>query len=133
MIVVAIIALIAAIAIPNLLRARHNANEAAAIGNMKTLVNALESFRANTGAYPPGNDLTPLSSANPPYVDATLTRGTRQGYNFRYNGRDNNRYELRADPVNAGVTGTRHFFVDESGVIRVSQSGSASASSPPLE
>ncbi|PIW73849.1 MAG: pili assembly chaperone, partial [bacterium (Candidatus Ratteibacteria) CG_4_8_14_3_um_filter_41_36] len=46
MIVVAIIALLAAIAIPNLLRARLNANEGAAIGNMHTLVTALGSYQA---------------------------------------------------------------------------------------
>jgi len=133
MIVVAIIALIAAIAIPNLLRARHNANEAAAIGNMKTLVNALESFRANQvpPAYPA--NLTALSSATPPYADTALTSGTRQGYTFTYTRVNNNQYTLNANPVTAGVTGTRGFFADESGVIRVSQSGSANASSPPLE
>ena len=57
MIVVAIIALLAAIAIPNLLRARHNANESAAIGSMRTFSSALESFRAAQTSYP--SALTP--------------------------------------------------------------------------
>ena len=46
MIVVAIIALLAAIAVPNLMRARHNANEGAALGTIRTVATAAESFRA---------------------------------------------------------------------------------------
>ncbi len=119
MIVVAIIALIAAIAIPNLLRARHNANETAAIGNERTLVAALESFRAaqSPPAYPATKGA--LSSATPPYVAAALTTNPRQGYNFTYTQTSANQYTLLAAPVTSGVTGTRNFFVDESGVIRV--------------
>ena len=121
MIVVAIIALLAAIAIPNLLRARHNANETAAIGAMRTLSSALESFRAaqTPPAYP--DALDELSDADPPYVDATLGAGTRQGYTFTYAavGDDNEDYTITGNPVNAGVTGTRVFFVDSSGVIRL--------------
>src|SRR3989338_6697205 len=70
MIVVAIIALIAAIAIPNLLRARHNANQTVAVGNMKTLSTALESFRAaqTPKSYPDAaGGLGALSLAAPPY------------------------------------------------------------------
>ena len=48
MIVVAIIAIIAAIAIPNLLRSRLQSNEAAAIGNLKTIVGAQTAFAAAT-------------------------------------------------------------------------------------
>ena len=119
MIVVAIIALLAAIAIPNLLRARHNANEGAAIGAMHTLVSACESFRAaQTPPVYPAN-LAALSAANPPYVDATLTAAAgRQGYNYTYALVNANQYTLNAAPLQAGVSGTRGFFADETGVIR---------------
>ncbi|MCM8812021.1 MAG: prepilin-type N-terminal cleavage/methylation domain-containing protein [Candidatus Omnitrophica bacterium] len=119
MIVVAIIALIAAIAIPNLLRARHNANETSAIGNVRTLVAALESFRANQTppAYPA--DLDELSSADPQYVPDELTDGSQQGYDFAFTQVSDNEYTLLATPTVDGVTGTRHFFVDQTGVIRV--------------
>ncbi len=138
MIVVAIIALIAAIAIPNLLRARHNANEGAAIGNMHTFMGAVESFRAATSppSYPV--DLAGLNAPTPPYLDPVLQTGTKQGYTFTYAGIDANgdgEYEdftLNADPVTANVTGTRGFFGDSSGVIRASASGSASVSDPPI-
>ena len=157
MIVVAIIALIAAIAIPNLLRARHNANETAAIGNMKTLVDALESFRANQAptTYPGAGvtsggvavaGLAGLANTNPPYIDGVLAGGTRQGYTFTYTppaarvvaigGQNFNVYDtytLTATPVTVGTTGTRQFFVDQSGVIRVNDTGVATAASTPLE
>ena len=119
MIVVAIIALLAAIAIPNLLRAHHNANESAAIGVMHTLSAALESFRAaQTPPTYPTTDLTELSGATPPYIADSLADGTNQGYTFTYTPVDANQYDLVASPDVVNVTGTRDFFVDETGTIR---------------
>ena len=135
MIVVAIIALIAAIAIPNLLRARHNANETSAIGNMRTLVDAIESFRANqTPPSYPAN-LAALGTANPRYVDGTLDDdpSVRQGYTFTYVLVSANQYTLTAIPVTANVTGTRGFWADERGVILVDAAGAPTANSVPLE
>ena len=129
MIVVAIIALLAAIAIPNLLRARHNANEAAAISSTKTLATAMESFRAvqTPPTYPA--TFAALSTATPPYVDATLTGATasnasRQGYFYAYTSGVNT-YSVVTSPATVNVTGTRVFFVNESGVIRLTNSAGA--------
>jgi len=136
MIVVAIIALIAAIGIPNLLRARHNANEGAAVGNLHTLVSAMESWRANHNptSYPTAAEgLAALGSATPPYIDGVLSTGTRQGYVFTYVFGTANTYTLSVAPVTAGVTGTRGFFADESGVLRASVSGAATVASPALD
>ncbi len=157
MIVVAIIALIAAIAIPNLLRARHNANETAAIGNLKTLVDSMESFRANQSptTYPgagvvsgnvPVTGIGNLDDTVPPYIDGVLAGGTRQGYIFTYTvgpvrvvnigGQAFNAYDtytLIVNPVTPGITGTRGFFVDQSGVIRVAPVAPANVNSVPLE
>jgi len=130
MIVVAIIALIAAIGIPNLLRARHNANEGAAIGNMHTLVSSMESWRANQAptSYPTAaQGLAALSAANPPYIDAVLSTGTRQGYTFTYTFGNANAYTLSAAPVTPNVTGTLTFFTDQSGVLRVNAAGTTPA------
>lgn len=116
MIVVAIIALLAAIAIPNLLRARHNANEAAAQASLRTISSACESYLGANNVYPP--TLATLSAAVPPYIDATLGAGAKQGYGFVYvRGADNLTYTCTATPVTVGVTGTRVFTVDQSGVI----------------
>ena len=125
MIVVAIIALLAAVAIPNLLRARLNANEGAAIGNMHTVVTAMGSFQANQSppSYPA--TLAALGTATPPYIDSVLSGGTKQGYTFAYTaGTADSRgavndYTVVAAPQVPGKTGNRSFFADESGVIRV--------------
>ena len=125
MIVVAIIALLAAIAIPNLLRARHNANESAAIGAVRTLSTAMESYRAaqTPPTYPAA--LVDLSTTNPPYIDANLAGGAKQGYTYVYALTNANQYTVTATPTTANVTGTRVFFVDESGVIRLDDAAGA--------
>ena len=115
MIVVAIIALLAAIAIPNLLRSRVNTNESAAIGSLRTISSASESFRGANSTYPA--TLTALSGANPPYIDATLGAGAKLGYTFTYTLTNANQYTCAAAPTTANVTGVRSFSVNESGVI----------------
>ena len=138
MIVVAIIALLAAIAIPNLLRARHNANETAAIGAMRTLSTAMESFRAaQTPPTYPAN-LNALSVANPPYVPGTLAAAVnaptaRQGYFYTYALTNANAYTLQGTPATVNTTGTRRFFVDQSGVIRANALGAATVASPEIQ
>ena len=130
MIVVAIIALLAAIAIPNLLRARLAANESAAIAAIKTIASASHTFRAAGSTYPA--NLTVLSSATPPYIDSVLGGGTKQGYNFSETG-DTSGFTATAVPVTMNTTGVRSFFVDTSGVIRYNSTGNASATDKPLD
>ena len=125
MIVVAIIALLAAIAIPNLLRARHNANETAAIAALRTIGTASESFRAaQTPPSYPAN-LAALGAAVPPYIDNVLAAGAKQGYAYAYVFVNANQYTCTGTPAQAGVTGTRIFFIDETGVIRLNNAGGA--------
>ena len=124
MIVVAIIALLAAIAIPNLLRARVNANESAAMATLKTLTTAATSFSAvNNGTYPV--DLAALAGATPPYIDPSLTAtgsGTattaRQGYTFTYtsSAAPITTFHIYAAPQSAN-TGTNRYYIDEQGVL----------------
>ncbi len=133
MIVVAIISLLAAIAIPNLLRARHNANEAAAIAALRTISTACESFRsAQTPPSYPAN-LAALGSATPAYIDAGLAGATaaataKQGYFHVYAMVNANQFTCTSSPAVVNTTGTRVFFVDESGVIRLN-----SVSGAPIE
>ncbi len=133
MIVVAIIALLAALLYPNFLRAKLQANETSAIESMRALSTALESYRGvqTPPDYP--DDLIELSDSVPPYVDSIITSGTRQGYDFEYERVDEAQFTLNGDPITSGVTGNRGFYVDETGVIRVSDSGSADGTSPPLQ
>lgn len=134
MIVVAIIALLAAIAIPNLLRARHNANEAAAIGALKTISTACESFRAaqTPTTYPANLGVLGAPPTGPPYIDNALAGASvapgRQGYFYTYALVNANQYTCLGTPSVSGTTGTRIFFMDESGVVRV-----GNAAGPPIE
>lgn len=118
MIVVAIIGLLAAIAIPNLLRSRVNSNEAAAKGALRTLSTACESFRAAQDPVSYPANLAALSGANPPYIDDTLAGGNKQGYTFTYALVNADQFTVTATPNSNNVTGVNTYFVDETGVIR---------------
>jgi prepilin-type N-terminal cleavage/methylation domain-containing protein len=124
MIVVAIIALLAAIAIPNLLRARLQANESAAQGAVKTIAAAEVSYRS---ANPEYGDLEALGGANPPYIDATLRQGTKQGYTFNVGDITAETFVATAQPTNQGTSGVRSFCATEDGVVRVQATGGAIA------
>ncbi|MFH1782491.1 MAG: type II secretion system protein [Candidatus Omnitrophota bacterium] len=121
MIVVAIISLLAAIAIPNLLRARHNANESAAIGALRTISTACESYRAaqTPPAYPAGfAQLLNPPLGGPAYIDTQLAGGAKNGYTFTLvpNALTGG-FLATATPTNPGTSGTRIFTVTETGVI----------------
>jgi len=117
LIVVGIIILLAALALPNLLRVRLNANEASAIVSLRRISSACEGFRAaqTPPTYP--TILTDLSNASPPFLDSFLASGTKQGYSFVYTPNLPQQYTCISSPLTPGVTGSRTFVVDESGVI----------------
>ena len=128
LIVVAIIGIIAAIAIPNLLSAKKSANEGSAISNLRTLATVEAQYHNTYGTY---IDLPGLQSDG--LIDSKLASGTKQGYTYATSGTiDSFTFAFTADPVSTS-TGTRHFFVDQTGVIRFSTSGSASSSSDPID
>ena len=142
MIVVAIIAIIAAIAIPNLLRSRMTANEGSAIGTMRTLGSAQQQFQSaaiapfpsGMGDYSP--DINTLNAQIPPFIDAALGTGTKQGYTFvtAATGVDGApRFTANADPLVLGASGNRGFFTDESGLITFVQGGPAGPTSLPVQ
>ena len=134
MIVVAVIGIIAAIALPQLIRSRMSANEAAAIAALRTVTSAETQFQTsgfadadddNVGDYGPLNGATSL--ANPaagtaPFIDEVLATGTKSGYMFVVTvdnaGDGDEAYTCTARPVTYGRTGVRSFFLDESGVLR---------------
>lgn len=137
MIVVAIIALLAAIAIPNLLRARLAANESAALAALKTVASAAHTFRAANPGYP-ANLSALFTGLTPPYIDGVLASGTKQGYMFSLSGTDQvganfQGFSANAWPVTAGTTGNRYFFVDTSGVIRFNATANATANDSAVE
>ncbi len=117
LIVVAIIGIIAAIAVPNLLQSKAAANEASSISSVRNLVSSQITYSATTGAGTYAADLGVLSTAK--LIDSVLGSGTKDGYTFSAStGTGNSTFSLTARPVTYGSTGTRSFFADESGVIR---------------
>jgi len=124
MIVVAIIALLAAISIPNIMRQRLNANETAAQSTLGTISAVEQSYRSVNALYA---KLSQLIEATPPYIDATVGDKTgKQGYVFADVGTaDANTFCVSAVPVTANQTGTRSFCVADDGVLRVQAAGGA--------
>src|ERR1035437_6076740 len=114
-IVVAIILIIAAIAIPNLLRSKMAANEASAVGSLRTINTASVAYSTTYGNYPPTlaslETGSTVSSTAADLIDTVLGSGTKSGYHFVLTaGTGNQSYTLTAAPVTANVTGQRGFF-----------------------
>ena len=148
LIVVAIIGIIAAIAIPSLLRARISANEAATIGDIRTVISAEAAYQsANSGFY---GELSCLNSPGsgggalcitgyigPTFLDATIgTAGTVQksGYNRTFTSVAAggtapagalSSWCMQANPTTSGTTGVRAFGGDNAGVIGASNGSAA--------
>jgi prepilin-type N-terminal cleavage/methylation domain-containing protein len=127
MIVVAIIGLLAAIAIPNLLRARINANEGAIKSDLRTFSSACESYRAaqNPPAYPQA--IADLTGGAPAYLDTSWGGAQKHGYTLGYAAAaaPANTYAMLATHVaNAAVN---DYCVDQTGVI---VSGAAGVTGP---
>jgi prepilin-type N-terminal cleavage/methylation domain-containing protein len=145
MIVVAIILIISAIAIPNFFRARQNAYEASAAGFLHTLQAEQLSYRTTTGAYAksfselPGLGGTPASSdpgggAAGGASGGSLTSGgptssiIRNSYIFTLTPGNDEQWSCAAEPVFDRTNGS-YFYTDESGVLRSAKGMTATNSS----
>lgn len=139
-----VVLIIAAIAIPNLLRSRMAANEASAVGALRTVTAACTIYAETYGkGYP--LELKQLGSAGEAteehagLIDATLASGQKLGYLFSYRivrkrgSQEIVGYIFNADPLVAGTTGHRHFFTDQTGIVRVESDKPATAESPPVQ
>jgi type IV pilus assembly protein PilA len=145
LIVVAIILIIAAIAIPNLLRARIAANEASAVASLRTMNTASITYNSSYGGYPTQlSDLGPSNGATPTSTTADLldsvlgpasgNTATKSGYSFLYAvpASGNPGYTISASPVSVNQTGVRYFYTDSSGVVRANQTTTATIADSPL-
>ena len=118
MIVVAIIALLAAIAIPNLLRAKMTSNDALAKATLRAISTAAESYgTANNGNYPAGATMLVTPQANPPYLNTDYCTGTAfAGYTYACTITVGG-YTVVASPVTPGSTGTTTATISTGGVL----------------
>jgi type IV pilus assembly protein PilA len=146
LIVVAIILIIAAIAIPNLLRSRIAANQASAVGSLRTLNTAEITYSStyNVGFTYTMAYLSPPTTANgnptstaAGLIDSVLASGSKSGYSFTYSpgasdstGRINT-YAIFAVPITTS-TGTNYYYTDQSGVIRQNSTTTAESTDSPI-
>jgi prepilin-type N-terminal cleavage/methylation domain-containing protein len=143
LIVVAIILIIAAIAIPNLLRSRMAANEASAVGSIRSINTAAVTYSTTYPAagYPTVlSELAPAATAtssSADLIDSVLAGGTKSGYQFSMTkigtGTPVTGYTVGGDPVAPQTSGTRGFYSDQSGVIRYASASGASSADAPLQ
>ena len=148
LIVVAIILIIAAIAIPNLLRSKMAANEASAVASLRTYNTSIVAYETTYNTAPATNlaQLGPVtsgvpSSANADLVDSLLGTASpvKSGYTFTYSpvapvspATSVTQFTITAQPQSTS-TGQRYFFTDQSGVIRQTTNGiAATVSSTPI-
>jgi len=148
------IMIIAAIAIPNLLRAKAAANEASAVGSLHAIVRAETTFNdsyangfspdlASLGGDVSGQDTCDRAGL----IDSSLASGQKNGYRFTYvplgetvfaegakergcTRSGTRSFEIHADPVTRGTTGRPSFYSDRKGLIRFNNNGPATADSP---
>jgi type IV pilus assembly protein PilA len=144
LIVVAVILIIAAIAIPNFIRSRMRANESAAVQNLR-IVNTANVVYLTTYGIGYSDGLTKLSGNlvivdqnNAGLIDSVLATGTKSGYNYTYTvvARDaqNNvvSYTFTAAPTTVGTTGDRYFYTDQTAIIRQNTAGAAGPTDPAI-
>jgi len=128
LIVVVIIGIIAAIAIPNLLAARRAANEGSSVSSLRTLHGANVTFQSTAGNGTFAASLAALNTAgliDSVFSSATTAANAKSGYVYTYAtvaGPPSTFTTIAAPAIGTGITatGTRAFFIDESGVMRVS-------------
>jgi len=152
LIVVAVILVIAAIAIPNLMRSKAAANQASAVGSLHVMNTAEATYSSTYGGYsptlgymgPPTAGTIPVPSAAG-LIDSILSGGsaganesTKSGYAFTYSagvadgsGRIYS-YSITAAPVTPGTTGYNYYYTDQIGVIRQNSTAEAGSTDSPL-
>jgi type IV pilus assembly protein PilA len=156
LIVIAIILIIAAIAIPNLMRSKMAANEASAISSLRTLNTAEVTYATVYPSVGYSNDMPSLgglpavcsvpggaSAATACIIDEVLATATtlataKSGYFYTYGGLIavggvNTAYTVTASPTIVGTAGQRYFFTDQSGVLRYGLTGPATLASSAIQ
>lgn len=138
LVVVAIILVLAAIAIPNLLKSRIAANEASAVNSLRTLNTAEATYflTYNNSFTCTLSDLGPPSGGAPPsssaagIIDAKLASGSKSGYTFSAGtctgtGGNVSLYQWLADPTAPGTSGSRYFCTTDTFTVKVDPNSSS--------
>jgi prepilin-type N-terminal cleavage/methylation domain-containing protein len=144
LVVVAVILIIAAIAIPNYMKSKMRANEASAVQNLRNVATAELVYSTTYGVdfsstllQLSGNGINPDQN-NAGLIDETLASGIKSGYVIAYlpitydPAGNPSTYGVTADPQVSGTTGTRHYYTDQSCVIRWNDNAPAGPTDPPI-
>ena len=143
LIVVAIILIIAAIAIPNFLASRMAANESSAVQETRAITTAEVVYNTQyqigySALLTDLGDNGPITSTSAGLIDSILAGGNKSGYSFTYVPLNVDAaghfqsYGLNANPMNPGYSGRKYFYTDQTAVIHVNLLGPATAADPPL-
>ncbi|MGE5279518.1 MAG: DUF4190 domain-containing protein [Deltaproteobacteria bacterium] len=125
LLVIPVLALLAAIAIPNMLRARLNANEAMAQANIRALATAMESYKTANDVYPAGED----ELLREQYIAHAYNGQTVGGYGFAVRS-SGTAYEIIAVPEACGTTGMTIFRAGPNVEITQTPCGSGTSGDP---
>jgi type IV pilus assembly protein PilA len=144
LVVVAVILIIAAIAIPNFIQSKMRANEASAVQNIRNITTA-EVIYSTTYSIGFSADLPSLgdnggvvNQSNAELIDAVLSSGKKSGYIYQYVVLTTDSfghvtsYSINADPIAQNYTGTRHFYSDQTALIRENDTTTAGPTDNPL-
>jgi type IV pilus assembly protein PilE len=134
LIAMALLLVLTALAVPNYLAALSRANEASAASSVRAIISAENLYRNTYGTF------TDLPNLGTEYLtDNLLGAGQKSGYMFEVApgagtaaGLD---FSIQATPqlsIGPSATGTRHYYGDQSAVVRFSLTGAADSSSPPI-
>jgi len=144
LIVVSVILIIAAIAIPNFVRSRLRANESAAVQNLRMITTANTVYLTTYGVeYAPdlnalGGEPVLPDATQAGLIDSVLSAGVKTGYRYVYTPVTVNAlghvvsYTLTAEPTTFGATGERYFYTDQTAIIHFTTTGTATSTDPPI-
>jgi type IV pilus assembly protein PilA len=145
LVVVAVILIVAAIAIPNFIQSRERANEASAVQNLRTITTANVIYSTT---YQIGYALTladlggtaaSVSATSAELIDEILSAGQKAGYQYSYSvlttdsSGNPTSYSANADPMVQNYTGALHFYADQTGVIRQNNTVTAGPNDTPIQ
>jgi type IV pilus assembly protein PilA len=144
LIVVTVILIISAIAVPSFMRSRMRANEASAVGNLKNIATANTIYLTTYGIGYSTNllklsgNLVAVDANNAGLIDTVLASGTKSGYSYNYMITASDPqghvvgFAVSAEPLGVGTTGDNYYYIDQSAIIRHSSTGPATATDPSI-
>ena len=125
--VVAVISILAALAVPHVHRVKMTAQENVALASVRTIFEAEALYQARFGRFGEFDGMIAEK-----FLDDSFLNGEKSGYLYEIAGASEIDFELRAVPVAYGDTGFKSYFIDATGVIRYTEDGSSPTADSPV-